>query len=333
MAKKYLMIIIFCVCFDVVSFPIPSAQAASKASEVKEGNKLYGKQDFDKALEKYNSALAKDPNSDIINFNAGTALYKKGDYKTALSHFQTSLLSEDPKIQAKSHYNLGNIFYKLGIPYEKKQPQLAKESLQQALDHYKKASTLDPEDEDAKANAKLVEERLAELKKYESQAQNQDKKDSSQSQDDKNSSKDADKGVNKEEDQQWEGGQKDAYQKGAQGDQNLMEKSDSGQDQMQDEKGKESESGKDDQKDGAREGDEQKDDQKDAKKIMKQDQSGKSDNKTEDKDGQKEFLNEQMSQQEALRRLEQYGQSEEPKGLLNMQIKGQGEDKPVSKDW
>ena len=99
--------------------------AASKAADVKQGNLLYNQQKYPQALEKYNRALDKAPDSSIINFDTGTVLYKKGEYDQAIGYFEKSLLSDDPHFQAKGLYNLGNTLYKLGKMKEPAQLDIA----------------------------------------------------------------------------------------------------------------------------------------------------------------------------------------------------------------
>ena len=62
-----------------VFFLMPSACEASEAGIVKKGNQLYNKGDYKAALENYQKALNQNPDSDIINFNVGTAFYQQGD--------------------------------------------------------------------------------------------------------------------------------------------------------------------------------------------------------------------------------------------------------------
>ena len=58
-----------------------AAGLASPARDVRQGNALYEKGDYDASLKEYQEALDKDPESDVINFDAGTAYYKKEEYK------------------------------------------------------------------------------------------------------------------------------------------------------------------------------------------------------------------------------------------------------------
>src|SRR3989338_2076582 len=89
------------------------AQASSK-----KGSQLYSKGDYKASVEEYEQALAKDEESDIINFNTGTALYKSEQYPQAIKHLQKALLTDKSDLKQKSHYNLGNSLYKFGKAQE-----------------------------------------------------------------------------------------------------------------------------------------------------------------------------------------------------------------------
>lgn len=53
------------------------ALAASKSRLVQEGNELFEEENYEQSSRKYSQGLEKDPESDIMNYNMGTALYKE----------------------------------------------------------------------------------------------------------------------------------------------------------------------------------------------------------------------------------------------------------------
>ena len=62
-----------------------------------------------------NAAGAPDTRAtDKIQFDAGAAAYKMKDYGKALQSFSQALLSPNPELQSRSHYNLGNTLYQRG---------------------------------------------------------------------------------------------------------------------------------------------------------------------------------------------------------------------------
>ena len=93
-----------------VSLSLDNAFAASTRKIVEQGNDLFESEEYSGSAEKYDEALKKDSESDIVNFNMGSAYYKMGDYPKAMGHFQKALLSEQRGLKEKAHYNTGNTF-------------------------------------------------------------------------------------------------------------------------------------------------------------------------------------------------------------------------------
>ncbi len=286
----------------------PSAWAASKVADIKQGNLLYNQQKYAQALEKYNSALDKAPDSSIINFDAGTALYKKGEYDKAIGYFEKSLLSDDPQLQFKGHYNLGNSMYKFGIQKENTDLSSAIQSLEQSLSHYKSLA-LHPQDEDAKFNEEFVKKELKRLeKKKEEQNKQKNKQDQTSSNESKNQQdqKEKSRSSEKEQPQSANASKKD--------EQNKQESSQEKVDQPQpDEKNKD-----------------------DSARARQRDQPSNDKEKKEAKENSSGFSSAQpgeLSREEAKMLLENYSQNEEPKGLLNLRLQKSGTVAPVLKDW
>jgi Ca-activated chloride channel family protein len=134
--------------------------AASLQQNVKAANKLYQQKKLDEALQKYNEAGLAMPDSALINFNMGAALYKKEDYQKAIDAFTKALTSEDKKIEADALYNLGNCKYKLGKLKENTDLSGTVALLRESLDYYKRAVELDQKNTDARFNHEFVEREL-----------------------------------------------------------------------------------------------------------------------------------------------------------------------------
>lgn len=162
-------------------FLLTTCAFASKAGDVKSGNRMFTKGDYGSAANHYEQALKKDPESPVLNFNVGTAYYKKDDYQKAINHLQKALLSDDEKLREKIYYNLGNTFYKIGMGKEKQDINVAISALEQSLGQYENALKIDRKDEDAQYNYEIVKKELERLKKQkESQKQpNQSQRESS----------------------------------------------------------------------------------------------------------------------------------------------------------
>ncbi len=157
---------------------------ASPAKAVSEGNKLYDQEKYDEAIKKYNEAKSEAPDSDIVNFNLGTTLYKKGRYQEAADAFTKAIVTKDKKLEAKTTYNIANSKYKLGSLQENADPNSAVDLYRESIDYYNRTIELDENDKDAKYNHDLVEKRLKTLLEklknqiqQQQQNQKQDKKD------------------------------------------------------------------------------------------------------------------------------------------------------------
>lgn len=160
MRKKYtigIILISLCV-FTAVNSMCLAVSDVKK--NVKDANALYKKGKLDEALQKYNDATVALPDSDIVNFNMGTVLYKKADYQKAIDSFTKSLTSEYNRLEADALYNLGNCKYKLGKLKENTDLSNTVALLRESLDYYKRAVEIDQKNTDARFNHEFVEREL-----------------------------------------------------------------------------------------------------------------------------------------------------------------------------
>lgn len=141
-----------------------NAVSASVKEDVKDGNLLYNNKQYDAAMKKYKSALAKKPSSGIANFDLGTALYKEKSYYNAIESFNKTLASGQADLIEAADYNIGNCQYRIGAAKGSSDIKKVKEQYEMALKYYKRAIDLNPKDKDAKFNYEFVTKRLSELK-------------------------------------------------------------------------------------------------------------------------------------------------------------------------
>jgi tetratricopeptide (TPR) repeat protein len=113
-----------------------------------ESNELFAAEQFSRAQEKLEEALRQRPDSKLLHFNLGAVLFRLGDFEGALAQFQGALGDADDRFAAKVYYNIGNC-------------QVRLQRLRLALDAFKKAVKLDPEDRDARVNLEFVATALA----------------------------------------------------------------------------------------------------------------------------------------------------------------------------
>ncbi|MCB9771133.1 MAG: tetratricopeptide repeat protein [Candidatus Omnitrophica bacterium] len=164
--KRAILVFIFILSFTTL------AVAASKESHVKKGNALYEKGQYDKSLPSYEKALAKDPESPIINFDLGTALYKNQKYDDAIPYLQKGLLSDDPVVKSKAQFNLGNALYQRGKELGEKNVDQAISSLEESLRQFASIMNVDDKDKDAQYNHAIVEKELDRLRKLKEEKKN-----------------------------------------------------------------------------------------------------------------------------------------------------------------
>jgi Ca-activated chloride channel homolog len=327
----------------IIGFVTPCA--ASPARQIRQGNKYYAKGDFPSALKSYERALEKAPESDAVNFDMGTALYKKEEYEQAIAHFQKALLGDNKELQNKAHYNLGGSFYRLGIKEEGVDNiEGAIKLVEESLKEYEKVLSKDKEDKDAKHNFDFVTSELKRLQEKLKQEKNKqcpnpkdkDSKDSQSKQEQKKESQDQEKQnqQNQQQAQQDQQKQQQASQQQSQQEKQNQEKEGKGQNSQQEqsqqaqnqESQKEKESGKESSQPKDKSS-EQKKDSSSGEKSSGQPTEEKKASSSGNGVDQKE-----MSPKEAEMLLERYEQNGKPKGLLNL-IPKEYHTPSVEKDW
>jgi Ca-activated chloride channel homolog len=128
------------------------------------GLDAYRNNNYTEAYQQFEKTLRENPNShaaDKIEFDAGAAAYKMGDFNLALEWFSRSLLSKDKSLQEKSHYNIGRTLEERADRAKANEKALA--DLRNAQSHYEEALKLDPNDERAKANLEEVKKKIERL--------------------------------------------------------------------------------------------------------------------------------------------------------------------------
>jgi Ca-activated chloride channel family protein len=129
------------------------------------GLDAYQQGKFEDAYSEFQQTLKSHPESpagDKLQFDSGAAAYKLKDYTKALESFSQALLTRDPGLQGKGHYNLGNTLYQRGETEKSDEKKLS--DWTNAVDHYQQTLKLDPNDKDAKDNYEYVKKKIEELK-------------------------------------------------------------------------------------------------------------------------------------------------------------------------
>src|SRR5437016_1087130 len=152
------------------------------------GLNLYREGKYNDAYQSFQQDLNSHPDSsekEKIEFDAGAAASKMGDYNKALQSFSDSLLSSDKALQENSHFNLGRTLEDRADMDETNENTL--KDLTDAASHYESTLRLNPKNEAAKANLEEVRKKIERLKQHPKQKptpppQQQNKKDKNQQQ-------------------------------------------------------------------------------------------------------------------------------------------------------
>ena len=113
--------------------------------KVQEGLTAYQRGDYEAALKAFDEAR-KNPalkDSATLEFNRGNALYKLGRLEDAKKAYHQVVESEQGPLREKDYYNLGNAWAQL-------------KDKKEAVSAYRRALTLDPNDEAARHNLEVV---------------------------------------------------------------------------------------------------------------------------------------------------------------------------------
>src|ERR1700730_8230248 len=289
-----------------VALMILAGVGSSKAASPRSAEQAYQKGDFAKSQQDYAASAAKEPTKSELQFNAGDAAYKAGDYTQAVSGFEKSLTTGQVPMQQSAYYNLGNTKYRLGQKTEKENPQKTIKTWDEAVKSYDTALQIKTDDADAKHNRDVVQKKIEQLKKQEHQKkqdqQQQNQQDQQQNKDQKyndqkNQSQDQ-KGDSKDQKDNKEGGAGD--QKNEQNDSKSGDKEQKAND-SKDKKNNGKKDQKEQPKDQQASGQEKKDEPKDQKGDATYPQSGqdKKDQSRQQGDAKNDKADQQPKQADA----------------------------------
>jgi Ca-activated chloride channel homolog len=113
---------------------------------------------FDEAEASYQELLQQRGPDPRLHYNRGAAAYRRGDFAAAARDFEAATTAPDLTLQQKAYYNLGNALYRWGEQLEEDSQRIA--PWNQALEKYKAALQLQPEDPDAEFNLSFVQQQL-----------------------------------------------------------------------------------------------------------------------------------------------------------------------------
>jgi tetratricopeptide (TPR) repeat protein len=175
---------------------LASACKPSAEKLIQDGNDQFEEEAYLEALAVYQQANFEDPELAEPYYNAANALYRQGAYGEALTLMQEALnFADEESLIESSLFNIGNSTYNT-------------QDFAGAVDAYKQALLVDPDDQDAKYNLELA------LQQQEQQEQEQEQE--------------------QDQEQQEQEEQEDQEQEGGSDQQESEDQSQDGQDQEQD---------------------------------------------------------------------------------------------------
>lgn len=134
------------------------------AGVLSDAQKLYNEGNVTEALNQFNQVQHKDPNETTLLYNQANCHYKLDQTDLAVELFQKVLSqSNDPSLQEKAHFNLGNCSFRQATSQESPELQEALKQLQTAVKHYRQALTMNPNDAEAKHNIALACQLMAQI--------------------------------------------------------------------------------------------------------------------------------------------------------------------------
>lgn len=129
---------------------LSSTARADVGGLMRKGNGLYARGKYDEALAAYQRAEVLEPDATAIHFNLGNALYRMGQYQEAASELELVMTEPNLRRRANAMYNIGNTVFKAG-------------QLDGALQAYRAALVMNPDDRQAKENIEFCLKKKEEM--------------------------------------------------------------------------------------------------------------------------------------------------------------------------
>ncbi len=156
--------------FSLLGFFPAVAWGQRERADIRQGNKAYYEGKYPEAEVGYKRAIEKNINSYEANFNLAGALYKQERYDDAAATYEKLAQDgTDVRRQAATYYNMGNT-------------ALRQRKIDRAIEAYKRALRLVPDDREAKLNLAYAQ-KLKQQEEQQNQNQNQDQNNPDQNQD------------------------------------------------------------------------------------------------------------------------------------------------------
>jgi len=155
------------------------------AVHINNANGLLRRGDVDAALKAYQQAQKDAPDRADLSYDMAVAQYRKGDMPSAKRLFTQVTNADDNAIAAKARYNLGNCDYASALRLADTDHAAAIKGFRQAIDNYRSALQIGPDDADARANIELAAAMINKLKDQDKKQEQQKNKHQSKNNDQK----------------------------------------------------------------------------------------------------------------------------------------------------
>ncbi len=214
------------------------AQNKQVRKSIREGNKEYKKEAYDKAQMHYQKALKYDSTYYKTHYNLGNSLYRDKSYAQAAQHYSKALeqATMSDKERSRILHNQGNCYLQSGLQDEAQGMQ----NFQKAVNSYQEALKLDPKNEDTRYNLSYAKKKLAQAQQNQqnnSQGDNnQDQNNDQQNQGDNQQNQDQQKQGGNNQDQQKQNQQNNDQQNNDQQKQDQQQQKQQQQKQQQQQK-------------------------------------------------------------------------------------------------
>ena len=211
-SKSYILLFAFLISLfgnvdSVTASDKVSVSTKKERNAITKGNKLYEEGKYKEAMKLYQEALNHNSSSIVGRYNLGLSEIMIGSNPNDTSETAKNIMSQGmrnmeqvanlgkkrPDLASKANYNLGNVAFK-------------SDDYQKAIDYYKKALRLNPNDDNARRNLRIAQlkQQNQDQNEDQNQDQDQDQQDQEQDQQDQQDQNQDQQDQNQDQDQQKE---------------------------------------------------------------------------------------------------------------------------------
>lgn len=180
---RYLLVIFILLLNNIMVF------SQKEKKYIREGNKHFGKEEYENSEVSYRKALEEESNSFNALFNLGDAIYKQEKYEDAAGEFNgVTQMNTDKINRAKTFHNLGNSLLKAN-------------RLEESIESYKDALRNNPADPETKYNLAYAQDLLKQQQQQDQEQKQKDQDQDKEQQQDRQEQKQEQQDKNKQQQQ------------------------------------------------------------------------------------------------------------------------------------